>query len=126
MPRVPWCIWNLNPDGLVFSNTVVTIDDSEYVEAIGRNVISCGDVRYGYHQFGQRFRAKKINLDLPGFSTTGGIFGRGPSLMDDVLFGLPEPLGNITVDADVTWTINCKVQKVARPMVQVRHENASD
>ena len=96
-------IWNLNSEGLLFKNAVVTIEDSDYVQNTSPRVRSIGDIRWGYVQIAVTYRAKKAIEQLI------------PWPMD----GIPEPLGKITVEADVEWNIRARVAKTAFPFVQI-------
>ena len=98
-------VWNLNSDGMIFKNAVVTIEDSDYAQNTSSRVQSIGDVRGGYVQIAVTYHAKKAIEQFMPF----------PWRVD----GIPEPLGKITVEADVEWNITGRVAKTAQPFVQI-------
>ena len=96
-------VWNLNSDGMIFKDAVVTIEDSDYAQNTSSRVRSIGDIKGGYVQIAVTYHAKKA---IEQFT---------PWPVD----GIPEPLGKITVEADVEWNIRDRVAKTAQPFVQI-------
>jgi len=94
---------NLNSEGMIFRNAVVTIEDSDFVQNTSSRVRSIGDVRWGYVQIAVTYRAKKAFEQLIPWPVDG----------------IPEPLGKITVEADVEWNFRGRVAKTELPFVQI-------